>query len=117
MCNLLRNLKQENSLDRVFCITPPASYQSNIPQFEGIPLEAEDVFDPDDPDAVQHVLDAIEEEREDYDRYWEAMKTYQELTKAMRDVKTEEDILLKLAPELLIKAFQQGVIEEPPEHK
>jgi Mrp family chromosome partitioning ATPase len=90
VCNLLRMMHQEGSLDRVLAIT--STYESNVPQFEGIPLGKEDVFHPEDPEAIQHIVDIIESERRDYDTYWERMRTWQAMRKAMKQVNTDRDI-------------------------
>jgi hypothetical protein len=115
VCNLLRMMHQEGSLDRVLAIT--STYESNVPQFEGIPLGKEDVFHPEDPEAIQHIVDIIESERRDYDTYWERMRTWQAMRKAMKQVNTDRDIF-NIHPELLIKAYELEVMDvEKPEHR
>lgn len=114
-CNLLRMMHQEGSLDRVLAIT--STYESNVPQFEGLPLSREDVFHPEDPNAIDSIVQIIEEERRAYDTYWERMQTWQAMRKAMRKVSTDKDIL-NLDPELLVKAYELDCIDvEKPEHR
>lgn len=114
-CNLLRNLHKEGSLDRVLAIT--STYESNVPQFEGLPLERDDVFHPEDPEAIDKIVGIIEEERVAYDTYWQQMETWQAMRKAMKKVHSDQDIL-KLDPELLIKAYElQCIDSSPPEHR
>ena len=117
ICHLLRVLTKENCLDRVFLIAPFSSYESDLPQYEGIPLSPEDVFSPDDDACVDKVLDEIQKERRDYDRYWSQMSTYKDLQKAMRKVRKDEDLYDVIDPMLLLRAYDQNVIDEPPQHK
>lgn len=117
VCHLLRVLAKENCLDRVFLIAPFSSYESDLPQFEGIPLDPADVFSPDDDECVDKVMDEIQKERRDYDRYWSQMSTYKDLQKALKKVRKDEDLYDVLDPMLLLRAYDQNVIDEPPQHK
>lgn len=93
------------------------TYQSNIPQYEGLPLDPSDVFTPDDPEAIEKIIDLVEKEREEYDSYWEKMDVWKQMRKAMKEIKWQEDIM-KLDPELLLKAYEfQCLDEQPPQHK
>lgn len=115
VCNLLRMMYEEGSLDRVLAIT--STYESNVPQFEGLPLDKSDVFHPEDPEAIAHIVDIIESERRDYDTYWERMRTWEALRRAMKKVQTDTE-LFNQHPELMIKAYELEVMDvQKPEHR
>lgn len=111
----MRCFRAEGVLDRLLLISP--TYESNTIQFEGLPLDPKDVFHPDDPEGIDKIIDIIETERDEYDAYWEKREIWDKMKRAMREVKFEEDIV-KLDPELLLKAYEFNCLDEqPPQHR
>mmetsp|Transcript_7477 Transcript_7477/g.28102 ORF Transcript_7477/g.28102 Transcript_7477/m.28102 type:complete len:112 (+) Transcript_7477:769-1104(+) len=60
--NLLYQLKQAGSMDRIFWISDTVS--SNKKMLESLDIRPEDIISPDDPDAVDKIVAEIEKERE-----------------------------------------------------
>lgn len=71
VCNLLSFLKKDNVLDRLFVIT--STYESNKPllDFLDLPVEKEDVYNPDDPpnDTIEDIISKVTLETKEFDEY------------------------------------------------
>lgn len=81
--NLLRLMKVNNVLDRFILVSP--TYHNNKHYFEGLPLDEEkDVIEPtkNTPEILMEILD---EEGADYDRYHEELKEYNELQRFIKN--------------------------------
>jgi len=80
--NLLRLMKENNTLDRLILVSP--TYHNNTHYFEGLGLDEEnDVIEPDKytPELLMAIL---EEEGELYDEYYEKMKKWKQLQRALK---------------------------------
>jgi hypothetical protein len=118
VCNLLSFLKKDKVLDRLFVIT--STYESNKPLFDflGLPVEKEDVYNPDDPpnDTIEDIIDKVTQETREYDEYKRKKYLHEKMKQALKTVKTDRDIG-NLDPALLIAAYDDDVVERPPVHK
>lgn len=118
VCNLLAFLKKDKVLDRLFVIT--STYESNKPLFDflGLPVDKEDVYNPDsDPKTiVRDIIDKVTQETTEYDEYKRKLYLHKQMKKALRSVQTDRDIG-NLDPALLIASYEDDIIENPPVHK
>ena len=64
---------EEHLYDRIFLISPTA--QSNKKQIQDLNIVEEDVFEPT-VDAIRSVMNAVEEERDEYQKYLDEMEIY-----------------------------------------
>jgi hypothetical protein len=108
--NLLRLMKDNNSLDRLILVSP--TYHNNKQNFIGLPLEEEDVIEPEKntPEVLMEILEA---EGVDYDLYWERIKKWKLLQKLLRS-KTPID---EIDPFLLLEFGDDETNFRPPTHK
>ena len=72
--NFLRMMKDQNALDRLILITP--TYASNKQIFANLPVNEEDVIDPNDPTAVQTIRDIVDAERNLLDDYYKKLERW-----------------------------------------
>ena len=72
--NLLYQLKQAGSMDRIFWISDTVS--SNKKMLENLDIRPEDIISPNDPDAVDKIVAEIEKERDLLVEYREKMKRW-----------------------------------------
>lgn len=118
VCNLLSFLQKDKVLDRLFVIT--STYESNKPLFEflKLPVEKEDVYNPDDPpkEIIEDIICKVKQECRDYDDYQRKLYLHKQMKKALKSVKNDRDIG-NLDPALLIAANDDDVIENEPVHK
>ena len=108
LTNLLRMMKENNALDRLLLVSP--TYHNNKKMFEGLPLEEEDVIEPDK-DTADRIMDILEQEGKDYDEYHEQMKRYKLLMKLIHSNKPIDDI----PADLILEFGEYNFL--PPEHK
>ena len=73
-----------NWLDFDMCIIISPSYDSNFNQYKHLPVQAEHVFDPDDPMVVQKVIDIVEKERDELVEYRQKLKMLKELKELIK---------------------------------
>ena len=82
MVNMLRMLKETGSMDRIFCVSP--TFNSNKILLNELGIEDEDIYsDPDDESIILKKIDAVDKERDDYERYHEQMKRYKKFMKLL----------------------------------
>ena len=88
--NLLYQLKQAGSMDRIFWISDTAS--SNRKMLENLNIRPEDIISPNDPDAVDKIVAEINKERDLLVEYREKMKRWKALYKNL-DMNNSADLL------------------------
>jgi len=75
VCNLLSFLKKDKVPDRLFVIT--SSWESNKPLFDflDLPIDKEDVYDPDKcaADTIEDIISKATQETKEYDEYHHKM--------------------------------------------
>ena len=118
VCNLLSFLKKDKCLDRLFVIT--SSWESNKPLFDflGLPIDKEDVYDPDlcAKDTIDDIISKATQETKEYDEFHHKMRLHKQMKSALKNVKSDRDIG-NLDPALLMAAYEDDVVENPPQHK
>ena len=75
LSNLLKWLK----FDRIIVISP--TFESNQSQFKHLNIQAEDIFDPDDPDVIKKKTNIVNQERDDLVEYRRKLQIFKELKK------------------------------------
>ena len=105
-------------MDRLFVIT--SSWESNKPLFDflGLPIDKEDVYDPDEcaADTIDDIISKVTQETKEYDEYHHKLYLHKQTKSALKKVKTDRDIG-NLDPALLMAAYDDDVVENPPQHK
>ena len=119
VCNLLSFLKKDNCMDRLIVIT--SSWESNKPLFDflGLPIDEEDVYDPDASSpsgTIDDIISKVTQETKEYDEYHHKLYLHKQMKSALRKVKTDRDIG-NLDPALLMAVYDDDVVENPPTHK
>jgi hypothetical protein len=71
LSNLLGWLKS----DRIIVISP--TFESNQSQFKDLNIQAEDIFDFDDPDVIKKTTDIVNKERDDSIEYRRKLQIFQ----------------------------------------
>ncbi len=109
MTNMIRMLQESGSMDRAFVISP--TFNSNKALLKQLNIEDEDIYsDPDDESVIQQIIDAVDDEREDYERYHEQMKQYKKFMKLLHGSKFD------IPDEMLLDFYHEGEFK-PPEHR
>jgi hypothetical protein len=92
VCSKIINQAQKtNVYDRIYLITP--TFLSNKSYF-GKHIDEEDVFEPNR-DSIKQVIESVEQDRDDFERYLQELKDYNEYMtkmKSKKDLFTDEDI-------------------------
>ena len=118
VCNLMSFLHKDKCLDRLFVIT--SSWESNKPLFDflGLPIDKDDVYDTDScaADTIEDIISKTTQETKEYDEYHQKMYLHKQMKTALKRVKTDRDIG-NLDPALLMAAYEDDVVENPPQHK
>lgn len=118
VCNLLSFLRKDKVLDRLFVIT--STYESNKPLFEfcKLPVDKQDVYNPDDPPAeiIDDIISKVKQETAEWDDYKRKLYLHKQMKRALKNVKNDRDIA-KLDPALLIASYDDDIIENAPVHK
>jgi hypothetical protein len=81
----------ENLYDRIFLISPTA--QSNLKQLEDLNIAEEDVFEPTI-DAIQKVIELVEEERDEYQSYLNEKELYDYIINDTANNFTDSDLMV-----------------------
>ena len=93
--NFLRMMKEQGCLDKLILITP--TYESNKANFKDLPVDEENIINPDDPTAVQQIRNIVDAERDLLDEYYEKMDRWNELMKQIKSRRPidelDEDLL------------------------
>jgi hypothetical protein len=83
LTNLLRMYKQTGSLQRLLVISP--SFQSNVRLMLDLDVRPEDVFDdPDQAGLIEKVIQIVEEERDEFERYMRLKENYAKMMEQMK---------------------------------
>jgi hypothetical protein len=87
--NLLRIMKDNRALDRLILVSP--TYHNNKHNFIGLPLDVDDVIEPEKntPELLMEILNI---EGQAYDNYWEKMKRWKLFHKAVTSTQDIEQI-------------------------
>ena len=92
VCSKIINQAQKtNVYDKIYLITP--TFLSNKSYF-GKHIDEEDVFEPNR-DSIKQVIESVEQDRDDFERYLQELKDYNEYMtkmKSKKDLFTDEDI-------------------------
>ena len=105
------NLMERLPFDRIFAISP--SMKSNKELMQRLKLEECDIFeDPDDISCIDKVKAAIEQERDDLEKYQADMIRYKKLMKYIHS----DSPLFRLPDDALADFYRDGDFK-PPEHK
>jgi len=75
----ISNLLNWLNFDRILMISP--TFESNFGQFKHLNIDPNDVFDPDDPDVIQKIIDIGNAERDDLIEYRKKKQMLKELKK------------------------------------
>ena len=75
------------------------TFDSNRKMMENLNIKREHVFSPNDPDAVKKIVDIIEAERDDLQRYRDELERYKKLDRHLENASIWDDQYL--TPELL----------------
>ncbi len=105
--NFLRMMKEQGCLDKLILITP--TYESNKANFKGLPVDEDNIIDPNDPTAVQQIRDIVDGERDMLDTYYDQLERYNELMKQIKSRRPIEEI-----DEDLLEQFGEQM--EKPKH-
>jgi len=94
LTNLLRMMKENDALDRLILVS--GTYHNNTFLFKDLPLNEEDVIEPQK-DTPEVLFDIFEEEGQRYDEYFIKLKQWKELQrqiKSQREIYQIDDTLL-----------------------
>lgn len=80
---LASNLLDWLDFDRIIIVSP--TYESNYAQFKRLGVDKDDIFDPDDPQVVQKILDIVNGERDDLLEYRQKLKMLKELKEVIKN--------------------------------
>jgi len=105
--NFLRMMKEQGCLDKLILITP--TYESNKANFKGLPVDEDNIIDPNDPTAVQQVRSIVDAERDLLDEYYEKLDKWNELMKQIKSRRPIDEI-----DEDLLEEFGENM--EKPKH-
>jgi hypothetical protein len=96
LTNILSQLQKAGSIQRIIVVSD--TFDSNKKMLEDLNIRPGDVYSPSDPDAVTKIINTINAERDDLQRYRDEMKRYKELDKRLMNASVWDDYL---TPELL----------------
>jgi hypothetical protein len=80
--NLLKQLQDAGCLDRLFIISP--TIYSNKHILDMVKYDPDDVYEEPSKDALESVIDAVEQEALDYEEYIEKLKVYKQYMQFMK---------------------------------
>ncbi len=106
----ISNLARYMDYDRVFLISPTAT--SNKAILEPLNIDPDDVYeDLDDKDVINHVIEKINQERDQYEEYLEQMKKYKKFLHLLNDDQ------ITFIPDEMLMDFYEGGLFKPPRPK
>ena len=82
----LHRLKEAGCMDVIIAISD--TFDSNLKMMKNLNIKREHVFSPNDPEAVKKVINIIEAERDDLQRYRDELERYKELDKHLENAST-----------------------------
>jgi len=87
----ISNLLHWLDFSRISIISP--TFESNYQQFKSLGVKGQDIFDPDDPQTPQAIIDLVNGERDDLLEYRQKLKIYNEVKKLYKHPNNLEDDL------------------------
>ena len=75
----ISNLMTWLNFDRILLISPTA--ESNYSQFKHLNIDPNDIFDPDDAEVVQKIINIVNQERDDLLDYRQKLQIFKEIKK------------------------------------
>ncbi len=108
----LRDLKEQNLADRIYLISP--TKWSNMHLAEGL-IDEEDMYENMTNESVQHILQKIEQDAQDYEVFLEQEKLY----KLYLQFEKKKVDIESIPEDLLVKFLDYGIMdmEQPPKWK
>jgi len=104
------NIIERMKYDRVFIVSP--TIQSNKALLDRLNIDPDDIYDPDDLDAIDKIKAKIDEERDLYEKYLDDMKKYNEFKKQLNS----DNPIFRIPDEVLLMFYQNGEFQKP-QHK
>lgn len=104
MSNMIRMLP----FDRILVISP--TVQSNRELLKDLNIDIGDVFDPDDKTVVDKIIEIVNAERDDLERYRYEMKLYQKFLKLLKEQSS-------MIPDVMLETFFHDGDFKEPSHK
>jgi len=101
------NIIERMKYDRVFIVSP--TIQSNKALLDRLHVDPDDIYDPDDLEALEDIKKKIDVERDEYEKYLEDMKKYKEF---MRNLNSENPVF-RVPDEILLLFYQNGTFQKP----
>ena len=111
ICAYLGMLKNEGKLNRILVIS--STFDSNKKLMKDLDIQEEDVYSPDDNYVIEDIIEKVNEERDDYLKYWEDVKRYKELQK---QIKNKNIYIDDIDADLLLDFLVDGALK-PPTHR
>jgi hypothetical protein len=107
--NYLRMLKEENKADRILVVSP--TILSNKALLDSLDIESSDCFDPDDSNVVPNLINIIDEERDEWEKYLEMSEKWDRLQKLINNESTPVEMI---DPYLLLSfSDEYGRLQKP----
>ena len=111
--NLLHQLKQAGSMDRIFLVSDTA--KSNKKMLERLKIDEDDIFPTEDDSCIDEIINRIEKERDDLVEYRERLKLYEQFKAFMEDARFKD--LDEITPEMLLFFNPDTGEFEKPKHR
>jgi energy-coupling factor transporter ATP-binding protein EcfA2 len=109
--NYLRMLKEENKMDRVFVISP--TFDSNKALMEQLEIDEDDVYDPEEKDVIENIINEVNKERDEWLAYEEKLKHWKRLSSLIKS----SIPIQKIDPYLLLEFGDENGMLKKPESK
>ena len=104
------NIIERMKYDRVFILS--STVHSNKALLDRLNIDPDDIYDPDDLDAIDKIKAKIDEERDLYEKYLDDMKKYNEFKKQLNS----DNPIFRIPDEVLLMFYQNGEFQKP-QHK
>ena len=101
------SLIEKMGYDRLFLVSPTAL--SNQGMVARLKIAPEDIYDPNEPGVLQLIIDEVERERDDYERYVEEMKRWKQFVRQLK----RDDPVFAIPDEVLLSFFKGGEFKKP----
>jgi len=101
------SLLEKMGYDRLFLCSPTAL--SNQGMVARLKIDPEDVYDPNEPGVLRMIIDEVERERDDYERYVEEMKRWKQFVRQLK----RDDPVFSIPDEVLLTFFKDGEFKKP----
>ena len=101
------SLIEKMGYDRLFLVSPTAL--SNQGMVARLKIAPEDIYDPNEPGVLRLIIDEVERERDDYERYVEEMKRWKQFVRQLK----RDDPVFSIPDEVLLSFFKDGEFKKP----